>query len=154
MCFEVGKPEKGVGVHFPAQINWNGVWQYCTLVWTCSVESLVLSSIQKNCLALKKKPITGLICTAHLAHYQVNDRSPDTWPHFGTFKPFSVLVKPFGISSYIDSSCKKSKDDFSSMEHVKQTDLFLKRQTHGCRHFDFGDNNLVCDCSKFQTPIL
>jgi len=59
-----------------------------------------------------------LICTAHLAHYQVNDSSPDTWPLLGTFKPFPVRVKSFDISSYTGRSRQMSKDDFSSMEQV------------------------------------
>ena len=58
----------------------------------------------------------------------------------GTFKPFSVLVKPFDISSYTGRSRKKSKDDFSSMEKVKQIVLFVKRQTHERRHLGFVGN--------------
>ena len=54
----------------------------------------------------------------------------------------SFIVKPFDISSYTGRSCE-SKDDFSSMEKVKQIDLFVKRQTHERRHFGFVDNLTV-----------
>ena len=57
----------------------------------------------------------------------------------------SFIVKPFDISSYTGRSCE-SKDDFSSMEKVKQIDLFVKRQTHERRHFGFVDNQF--DCKK------
>ena len=99
----------------------------------CKFHLKRLSNFPKKCgnrhdLHSAPSPLSGKPGRLILGHF---------WVPSNRFQSLSWL---FDISSYTGRSRKKSKDDFSSMEKVKQIVLFVKRQTHERRHLGFVGN--------------